>query len=47
MAILEGEGRQALSFRDYIDILYGNVNRGGTKLDSNQQIAVDFSLRWP
>jgi len=47
IAVFEGEGRKSLSFRDYIDILYGNVNRDGTKLDSNQQISIDFSLRWP
>jgi len=47
MAIFEGEGRKALSFKDYLDILYGNANREYTKLDSNQQIAIDFSLRWP
>lgn len=47
IAIFEGEGRKALSFKDYFAILYGNANREYTKLDSNQQVAVDFSLRWP
>jgi len=47
IAVFEGEGRKSLSFGDYFDILYGNVNREGTKLDSNQQVAVDFALRWP
>lgn len=47
IAIFEGEGRKALSFKDYLDIIFGNANREYTKLDSNQQIAFDFSLRWP
>ncbi len=46
IVIFEGEGRKALSFRDYIDIIFGNANREFTKLDSNQQIAIDFSLFW-
>jgi len=47
VVIFEGEGRRDLSIGDYFNILYGNVNREGTKLDSNQQLAIDLSLRWP
>ncbi|MGQ9695006.1 MAG: capsule assembly Wzi family protein [Thermodesulfobacteriota bacterium] len=47
IAIFEGQGRKALSFKDYLDIIFGNANREYTKLDSNQQIAIDLSLRWP
>jgi len=47
VAIFDGEGRNDLSIGDYFKILYSNKNRDGTKLDSNQQFAVDFSLRWP
>jgi len=47
IAIFAGEGRGDLSFGDYFKILYSNKNRDGTKLDSNQQVAVDFVLRWP
>lgn len=47
VVIFEGQGRKALSFKDYIDIIFGNANREYTKLDSNQQIAIDLSLRWP
>jgi hypothetical protein len=46
IAIFDGEGRTALSFSDYFQILYGNKTQTG-KLDSNQQVSVDFSLRWP
>jgi hypothetical protein len=47
VAIFEGEGRKDLSFGDYFKVLYSNENRDGTKLDSNQQVAIDFVLRWP
>ncbi|MCX5908850.1 MAG: hypothetical protein NTY64_17160 [Deltaproteobacteria bacterium] len=46
VAIFGGEGRSDLSFADYFKILYSDRNYGG-KLDSNQQVSVDFSLRWP
>lgn len=46
IAIFDGEGRKDLSFGDYLTILYSNKNYSG-KLDSNQQVSVDFSLRWP
>jgi hypothetical protein len=47
VAIFDGEGRTDLSFTDYLYILYSNRNSGGGKLDSNQEVSVDFSLRWP
>lgn len=47
IAIFGGEGRRDLSLGDYLKILYGNENRDGTKLDSNQQFAVDLALRIP
>ena len=46
VAIFDGEGRTDLSFEDYLQILYSNKNLTG-KLESNQQVAIDFSLRWP
>ena len=46
IAIFGGEGRNDLSFGDYYKILYSNKNYSG-KLSSNQQVSVDFSLRWP
>jgi hypothetical protein len=46
VAIFDGEGRTDLSFGDYLRILYSNSNQEG-KLASNQQVSVDFSLRWP
>ncbi len=46
IVIFDGEGRKALSFEDYFRILYGNKNYSG-KLESNQQVAIDFSFRWP
>jgi hypothetical protein len=46
VAIFGGEGRTDLSFGDYFKILYSDKNLTG-KLDSNQQVSVDFSLRWP
>jgi len=46
IAIFEGEGRKSLSFEDYVRILYSNRNLTG-KLESNQQMAIDFVLRWP
>ena len=46
VAIFEGEGRNDLSFEDYLTILYSNRNLEG-KRESNQQFAVDFVLRWP
>ncbi len=46
IVIFGGEGRKSLSIGDYFDIIYGNTNRENTKLDSNQQVAVDLSLRW-
>ena len=47
VAIFDGEGRKSLSVSDYFNILYSNQNQENTKLDSNQQLAIDFSLRWP
>jgi hypothetical protein len=47
VAIFDGEGRKSLSASDYFNILYGNSNKDNTKLDSNKQVAIDFSLRWP
>ena len=47
IAIFDGEGRKSLSAGDYFKILYGNSNEDNTKLDSNKQVAIDFSLRWP
>jgi hypothetical protein len=47
IAVFDGEGRKDLSFGDYFNILYSNSNQENTKLDSNQQVAIDFSLRWP
>ena len=46
IAIFSGEGRKALGFEDYFKILYGNRNYSG-KLESNQQVSIDFSFRWP
>jgi hypothetical protein len=46
VVIFDGEGRTDLSIGDYFEILYSNKNLGGKK-ESNQQVAVDFSLRWP
>jgi hypothetical protein len=46
IAIFDGEGRRDLSFWDYISIIYGNTNEGGKK-ESNKQLSIDFSLRWP
>lgn len=46
IVIFQGEGRKALSFTDYFKILYGNKNYSG-KLENNQQVAIDFSIRWP
>ena len=47
IAIFDGEGRKSLSAGDIFEILYSNQNQENTKLDSNQQLAIDFSLRWP
>jgi hypothetical protein len=47
VAIFDGEGRKSLSLSDYFNILYGNTNKDNTKQDSNKQVAIDFSLRWP
>ena len=47
IVIFDGEGRKSLSLGDYFEILYGNTNQENTKLDSNKQVAIDFSLRWP
>ena len=47
IAIFGGQGRNDLGVGDYFKILYGNKNRENTNLDSNQQLALDFSLRWP
>jgi hypothetical protein len=47
VAIFDGQGRKSLSVSDYFNILYSNQNQDNTKLDSNQQVAIDFSLRWP
>jgi len=46
VAIFGGEGKTDLSFGDYLEILYSNKNLEGKK-DRNQQVAVDFALRWP
>lgn len=46
IAVFDGEGRTALSLGDYFRILYSNSNLTG-KLESNRQVSVDFSLRWP
>ncbi|RPI76487.1 MAG: capsule assembly Wzi family protein [Desulfobacteraceae bacterium] len=42
-----GEGRRNLSFSDLIRIFYGNKDRSNTKLDSNQQVALDLALMFP
>ncbi|MBU1205458.1 MAG: capsule assembly Wzi family protein [Proteobacteria bacterium] len=46
VAIFGGDGRTDLSYGDYLEILYSNRNLEGRK-ESNQQVSVDFSLRWP
>lgn len=47
MAIFEGEGRKDLSVAEVFRILYSNTSRDNTKLESNQQLALDLALRWP
>lgn len=46
VAIFGGEGKSDLSFTDYFKIVYSNRNYSG-KLESNQEVSIDFSLRWP
>jgi hypothetical protein len=45
VAIFGGEGRK-ISLGDYFRILYSNQNLEGN-LESNQQLSVDISWRWP
>ncbi len=47
LCLFAGEGRRSLSFVDVVKILYSNKNRDGTKLESNQQVAIDFALTVP
>ena len=46
LVLFGGEGRD-ISFADFSRIAYGNKNRDGTKLDSNQQFAIDLALTIP
>jgi hypothetical protein len=45
--IFDGEGRKSLDFEDYLTVLFGSSNKSGTKAESNKQISLDLSLRWP
>jgi hypothetical protein len=47
LTIFDGEGRKSLSFNDYLTVLFGTSNQAGTKLESNKQLSLDLSLRWP
>jgi len=47
IVVWDGEGRKALEFGDYGTILFGGSNKIGTKLESNKQVSLDLSLRWP
>jgi hypothetical protein len=47
VVIFGGRGHRDLSFSDYPKILYSNRNRDGTKLDSNQQMAMDIAVKAP
>jgi hypothetical protein len=46
LVLFGGEGRD-ISFADFFRITYGNKNRDGTELDSNQEVAVDLALTIP
>lgn len=46
LALFGGVGRD-LSFLDVIKVLYSNKNRDNTKLESNQELAVDVALTIP
>jgi hypothetical protein len=47
LSIFDGEGRKSLSSSDYLSALFGSSNKSGTKAESNKQISIDLSLRWP
>ena len=47
LTIFDGEGRKSLDFEDYLTVLFGTSNKSGTKVESNKQISLDLSLRWP
>ncbi|NQT68955.1 MAG: hypothetical protein HQ552_05195, partial [Desulfobacteraceae bacterium] len=46
LVLFGGEGRD-ISFADFFKIAYGNKNRDGAELDSNQQFAIDLALTIP
>ncbi|MBP7766438.1 MAG: hypothetical protein KA113_14730 [Syntrophaceae bacterium] len=47
LVLFGGPGRRNLNFGEVIKILYGNTDRSGERLESNQQMSVDFSLTLP
>ncbi len=46
LVLFGGEGRN-INFTDFFKIAYSNKNRDGTKLESNQEVAVDLALTIP
>lgn len=46
VVVFKGRDGGDVACWDYLRILSGTVNREGTPLDSNQQAALDFRLRW-
>ena len=46
LVLFGGEGR-GISFADFFKIAYSNKNRDGTKLESNQEVAIDLALTIP
>lgn len=47
LVVFGGPGRRDLSFKEINQIIFGNIDRGGEKTDSNQQVSVDFALTLP
>jgi hypothetical protein len=47
IVIFGGEGRESLSFDDYVTTLFGRSSENEPKTNQNHQLALDFAFRWP